>query len=128
MLPPKRKRLRSGITRMPRREWPKHRKWLRSFQCIVPFCDAAVIEVSHIRTAANAGTGLKPHDAFSLPMCGGIDPDSHHAEYHRIGHQSFERKYGLNLAALAAEFARLSPDKDMRESLRLVSAEELTDG
>lgn len=84
---------------------------------------AEPIEVSHIRTAANAGTGLKPHDASAVPMCGGFGPLAHHAEYHRIGHDSFEKKHGVNLKAQAAEFTRRSPDAEMRASLRLATTD-----
>lgn len=58
-IPRRRKVQRSGIARAPRREWPKHRAFLRRHHCVVPECIAEPIEVSHIRTAANAGTGLK---------------------------------------------------------------------
>lgn len=119
MLPKKRQPQRSEIVRAPRREWQRHRKWLRSHECVCSlapqgfsFCTGPV-EVSHIRTAANAGVGLKPHDAFSVPMC-----NAHHANYHRWGHDSFEGYFNLDLAKLAAEFTAKSPDKAMRESLK----------
>lgn len=51
-------------------------------------------------------------------MCGGIGPDSHHAEYHRIGHDTFQTKYGIDLWAIAAAFVKASPDIAMRESLK----------
>ena len=40
----------------------------------------------------------------------------------RSGH-----KHGIDLWALAAEFARRSPDADMRAVLKLVRADELAD-
>jgi hypothetical protein len=73
---------------------------------------AEPIEVSHIRTASNAGTGLTPHDGFAVSMCHG-----HHVEYHQHGHHTFERRHRVNLDAIAAEFVRRSPDIDMRASL-----------
>jgi hypothetical protein len=85
-------------------------------------CEREPIEVSHIRSAANAGTGVKPHDQYAVPMCGGIGPDSHHSEYHRIGHASFSRNYGLDLWAIAAEFTRRSPDTAMKEAIRMSDA------
>lgn len=117
MLPPRRKPLRSGIERGPKREWSRHRKFLRAHRCVVPGCMCEPIEVSHIRTAANAGTGIKPADWFAVPKC-----HEHHAEYHRIGHDSFEAKYRVNLRALAVEFTQKSPDVEMRASLRLMEA------
>jgi hypothetical protein len=51
-------------------------------------------------------------------LCG-ADPargiEGHHAEYHRIGHDRFERKYQVDLRAIAAEFVRASPDREMRQ-------------
>lgn len=116
LLPSKRKVARSGILRAPKREYPRHRAWLRRHQCVVSDCMQEPIEVSHIRTAANAGTGIKPHDSSAVPMCGGLA--GHHAEYHRIGHKSFEAKYRLDLFALAAAFVARSPDTAMRESMK----------
>jgi hypothetical protein len=45
----------------------------------------------------------------------------HHDEQHRIGAEAFGDKHGIDLWDLAAEFARRSPDWEMRASLRLVS-------
>lgn len=119
-LPQKRQRLRSGIERAPKREWSRHRIFLRSHHCVVPHCFDGPIEVSHIRTAANSGTALKPHDCFAVPMC-----EAHHRCYHQYGHRTFEKATGVNLKALAAAFVKASPDKAMRDSLKLVDAETL---
>lgn len=116
VLPKLRKMVKSGILRAPERVWPRHRAWLRRHHCVVTHCLQEPVEVSHIRTASNAGTGLRPHDASSVPMCGG--PTGHHAEYHRRGHKTFEAKYRLELAAIAAEFTRFSPDLAMLESMK----------
>ena len=112
MLPPRKKRERSGIERAPKREWHRHRAWLRRHQCVVPGCINMVIEVSHIRTAANAGTGLKPHDSSAVPMCG-----EHHRELHSAGVNTFQAIHRVDLTAMAAEFARRSPDKAMKETM-----------
>ncbi len=64
------------------------------------------IECAHVRRAANSGTGFKPSDAFTVSLC-----REHHAEQHRIGEQSFERKHGLDLMALAREFYGRSPHR-----------------
>ncbi len=76
---------------------------------------------AHFRSAANSGTGIKPHDAFGISLC-----DGHHKEQHQIGQPAFERKYGIDMMALALEFTRRSPDVDMRESLKLVSPGEIS--
>lgn len=114
-LPKRRPPLRSGIERVPPRVWLRHRKFVRSHQCVVPGCDDGPIEFAHVRSAANAGTGLRPHDAFAVSACA-----AHHREQHAIGQPAFERKYGIDLMALAREFTRRSPDVAMRESLKLV--------
>lgn len=113
MLPPRKKPKPSGIERAPKREFPKHRAFVRRHQCSVPGCLDGPIEFAHIRTSANSGTGLKPHDANGISLC-----SAHHQEQHRIGQPAFERKYGIILAKIAAEFARLSTDATMKESLR----------
>lgn len=51
--------------------------------------------------------GRKPSDFFTVSGCGG--PQGHHGEQHRIGEQSFEAKYGIDLHELAAEFCMASP-------------------
>ena len=117
-LPKKRERPKSGILRAPRREWPRHRRFVRSHACVVTLgksddhCDGP-IQCCHFRTSANAGKGLKPADWDSFPGC-----FRHHAEQHAIGQPAFERKYGLDLAAICAELARQSPDAAMREAMR----------
>jgi hypothetical protein len=112
MLPKKRVRERSGIERAPKREWPRHRKFVRSHGCCVPGCQDYPIEFHHLRSAANSGVSQKPHDAFGVSLCA-----AHHVEYHQRGGESFERKYSIDLAMLAAEFVRRSPDRVMKESL-----------
>lgn len=48
-----------------------------------------------------------------------------HDEQHLIGIDAVSKKYGIDLWALAAEFAGKSPDWKMRASLKLVTSEEL---
>lgn len=118
-LPPKRIRPRAGIREdETQRVFQAHRMFLRSHRCVVDGCLREPIEVSHLRTAANSGMGLKPCDADAVPMCGGLDPDSHHAEYHRLGHYTFQAKYGLDLWKLAEEFSRRTTDRKLKEFLR----------
>lgn len=86
---------------------PGHLRWIRSFECIVPGCHARPIEAMHVRLGAHAGMGQKPGDDITVAGCSG-----HHAESHRIGEASFQAKYGLDLLALAAEFASKSPHRN----------------
>ena len=58
-------------------------------------CDGE-IEAAHVRRGTDGGVGMKPSDCYALPLC-----REHHAEQHRIGEQSFERKYLFYMRAVA---------------------------
>jgi hypothetical protein len=120
MLPPKLKRAKMGLRVSPPRIWSKHRRWVKSHGCCALGCPAARVEFAHLRSAANAGTALKPHDMFGISLC-----RTHHDEQHRIGAAAFGRKYQVDLWALAAEFARRSPDWEMRASLKFGHADQV---
>jgi len=111
-LPPRKKRVRSGIERAPKRIWLRHRKFVRSHQCCVPGCPALQVDFHHIRNAAIAGVGLKSHDRYGVPLC-----RNHHDEHHNCGVHTFEDRHGIDLYAIAAELVRVSPDWKMRVSL-----------
>jgi hypothetical protein len=113
-LPPKRKRVRSGIPRGPKRIWLRHRKFVRSHQCCVPGCPALQVDCHHIRNALNSGKDLTPFDWFVVPLC-----RWHHDEHHNCGVHTFEDRHGIDLYALAAELVRRSPDWKMRAEMRL---------
>lgn len=100
----------------PNREalvWPRHRRFVRSHRCSVPDCVGTPIEFAHYRNAANSGTGLKPHDRFGISLC-----TVHHREQHVCGQAEFQRRYAIDMAALAERFFQASPDKAMKESLK----------
>jgi hypothetical protein len=78
------------------------------------------VEFAHLRSAANAGVALKPHDMFGISLC-----RVHHDEQHRLGALSFGRTYQIDQWALATEFAQRSPDWEMRASLKLICADQI---
>ena len=119
-LPEKLKRPSMGLRQSLQKIWPRHRRWVKSHGCCVPGCRALSVDFAHLRSAANAGTGQRPHDIFGVSLC-----RLHHDEQHRIGAEAFGDRYGIDLWSLAAEFTRLSPDWQMRASLRLVHAEQI---
>ena len=87
----------------------KHLEFVRSQACV---CSAAgdcygPIQAHHHRTAANSGMGMKPADAFALPLC-----MKHHAAGHKMGWKTFERKYRVDLAA-EARFLANAADQEM---------------
>ena len=112
-LPRKRKPPKMGVQIPLKRIWPRHRRWVRAHGCCVPDCCGSEIEFAHLRCAANAGTAQKPHDAYGVSLC-----RDHHREQHSIGTARFSRNYQIDLWGLASEFARLSPDREMRASLQ----------
>lgn len=64
------------------------------------------IEVAHVRRGAGGGMGMKPSDAYTISL-----GREHHAEQHRLGEASFERKHGISMLGLAREFYFASPHK-----------------
>ncbi len=100
--------------------FPAHRRFVRGFGCSVPACPHPWyrIEFAHYRTAANSGTGTKPPDWFGLSLC-----PEHHREQHQIGQKAFEEKYQFSMAQFAAEFAKKTTDKRMREAMNARAAE-----
>ena len=115
-LPAKRQKPKSGIARAPQRIWPRHRRFVRSHQCCVPGCPTPlVVDVAHLRSVAmGAGTALKPHDAYTVPLC-----RNHHLEEEAAGPDAFGDRHGIDLWAIAAELVRKSADAQMRLSLML---------
>lgn len=72
-----------------------------------------VVDVAHLRSVAEgAGTGLKPHDRFTVSLC-----RRHHDEEEACGPDAFGDRHGIDLWAIAAELVRRSPDTQMRLSL-----------
>jgi len=122
-LPDRLKRPPMGLRVAVQKIWPRHRRWVKAHGCCVPNCQAQSVDFAHLRSAANAGKGEKPHDIFGVSLC-----RVHHDEQHRIGADAFGKKYLIDLWALAAEFTRQSPDWEMRASLKLVHAAEIGDG
>lgn len=80
-----------------------HCNFVRSHACCA--CTSmAAIEVAHVRIGSGAGIGQKPDDWNSISLCRDC-----HAEQHRIGERSFEKRHGINLSHLADAFATASP-------------------
>lgn len=95
-----------------------HLKWVRGFACSCSEIDPAgcdgKIEAAHVRRGTDGGIGSKPGDNWTLPLCSG-----HHAEQHRIGEQSFEKKYRLSMKQIAERLWRLSPHRLRHERSKL---------
>ncbi len=90
---------------------PKHLNFIRSLPCTL--CGAKA-EAAHIRMGTKGGTGFKPSDCHTVPLC-----HEHHAEQHRIGETRF---WGcVNKSLLLAAFLYKNSGDD--EACRLKIAE-----
>ncbi len=97
------KRIAKAPKRASRWRSQAHCNFVRSHGCCACAATTA-IEVAHVRLGSGAGMGQRPHDFRTISLC-----KEHHAEQHRIGEQSFEKRYNIDMAGLADEFASASP-------------------
>ena len=102
MLPPRLKKARPS----KRVRCPAHLAWVRGFACSVPGCSGMPIEAAHVRTGTDGGIGMKPGDQWVISLC-----MEHHATQHNAGESQFEKVYGIDMKALAQEFAQASPHR-----------------
>lgn len=73
-------------------------------RCVVPGCDWRMgCQASHVKSK---GAGGGPRD--TVPMCW-----RHHHEQHQIGILTFERRHGIDLAALACKI-HAEIDRELR--------------
>lgn len=94
-----------------------HRKWIRGFGCSVPGCATYPVECAHVQASSEVpeeergGTGYKPHDKWTYPLC-----RDHHEEAHRTGHNVMDEKYGLDRAEIARTLYKISPHRHAWEA------------
>lgn len=101
----KRKRPKMGLREPTQFRSQSHLAFVRRFECIVNNSDCSGrIEAAHVRSSGEGGTGLKPGDEWSVPLCA-----QHHYEQHQIGESRFELRYGLDLKRIAEGLAKRSP-------------------
>ncbi len=67
--------------------------------------------------ALGAGTGLKPHDCYTVPLC-----RLHHDQEEAAGPDAFGDRHGIDLYLIAAELVRRSPDWKMRAAMAAETA------
>ena len=85
------------------KRFPGHCAWVRGHACCACGSTAA-IECAHVRNGTGGGVGMKPSDRWCLSLCHDC-----HAKQHSMGEASFEKFAGINMKALAEEFAKASP-------------------
>jgi len=81
-----------------------HLSYVRAAGCVVRPTPTdrcfGPVEAHHVRTAANAGMGMRPGDQHAVGLCA-----RHHRALHATGRRTFETLHGLDLAAEAARLA-----------------------
>lgn len=100
---PKTSSRRIGASKAAARANPAHLAWVRLQPCCAGRCQGRG-EAHHVRTAANSGTGIKPPDTDSVPLC-----RKHHAELHKGGAWTFQTTHEIDLEAVAARMRLASP-------------------
>lgn len=97
----------------------KHLAFLRTLVCVVPGCqDNTSVEAAHVRltdrTVAKpgAGIGLKPHDFFTLPLCG-----AHHRLQHTMSEAEFWSELDTDPVKLALAIYAVSGDAQEAERI-----------
>lgn len=91
---------------------PGHLQWIRGHECALSVATQDInaqlhgggIQAAHVRTHGDGGTGMKPGDDRTIPLCA-----RHHHEQHQIGEATFEARYGISMADIAAHLWRISP-------------------
>lgn len=83
---------------------PEHLAWIRTLPCCAYPCGAQDVQAHHVRVRSRGGTGVKPGDEWTIPLC-----NEHHREGHDHGWRTFETKYAIDLREIALELAASSP-------------------
>jgi hypothetical protein len=82
----------SRKSRFPHRRHPAFLAWLRTYPCVL--CGNSA-EPAHVKSRGAGGDDI----GNTVPLC-----RTHHREQHDTGIQSFARKYGIDLAQVAAGY------------------------
>lgn len=90
-----------------------HCNFVRSHACCACTAGMPPIEVAHVRSRTDGGMGMKPGDYWTISLCRNC-----HAEQHRVGEAEFERRYGIDMKALARAFVQASPKRRELEQAR----------
>lgn len=70
------------LVKRPRVKDAKYLKAIRKLPCLC--CQQTPSQAAHVRIGSNAGTGLKPDDRRTVPLC-----RKHHMEQHSLGEHTF---------------------------------------
>jgi hypothetical protein len=86
------------------RKRSQHLTFVRQLPCVA--CGkAAPSEAAHVRTGTDGGTGMKPGDRYSVPLCTAC-----HAKQHRTGELAFWSALRVDPLNVAARLWTVSGD------------------
>lgn len=103
--------------RDPRKHDEKHLEFIRTLSCLVCL-DNTATESCHIRFSdsraakVNPGVGQKPHDYWTVPLCG-----KHHREQHGQNEQEFWDQAMIDPIAVAPWLYLVSGDHEAGEQI-----------
>lgn len=104
--PVRRKRQRMTVRQSDIVRWRPHLRWVAGFCCVATLkCDGRV-QAHHVREPMKATLSEKPGDDQTVPLC-----FYHHRVGHNIGWETFEKRYGVDLLAIARRLWRESPHR-----------------
>ena len=107
MLPKRRKKPKMMLREPSQIRSPQHLAWIRGHECVLNgLACMGRLEAAHVRTGTDGGTSVKPSDSWTLPLC-----SYHHLLQHNMGETNFERRYGINMKAIASELWQRSPHR-----------------
>lgn len=115
MIPKRRKPPKMGLKQSSMIRSESHKRWVRGFECAagskIDACEGR-IESAHARKGTDGGTGMDPSDCWVIPLCA----HHHKTVQHTIGEPEFERRYGIDMKAIAKALWDKSPHKHKVQS------------
>ncbi len=107
--------------RRPRETLREHTKFVRSLPCCI--CGSRrQVEAAHVRSPSAAhgksesGTGAKPSDEWTVPLCRAHHQDASDAQ-HEVGERKFWAMHGLDPFTLALSLWCATGDEDRGEAI-----------
>lgn len=99
----RRKAPKMGVRERPQIRSDAFQQFVRGYPCIIADKPGHVcshkVQFCHVRKGNDGGLQVKPSDCFGVPICS----NGHIPDQHQHGEATFERKYGVNLNAIAAD-------------------------
>jgi hypothetical protein len=86
-----------------------HLAFVRQLPCVA--CGkAAPSDAAHVRTGTDGGTGIKPTDRYTVPLCAAC-----HAKQHRVGELTFWSALRIDPVDVASRLWTISADVEAGE-------------